>query len=950
MPKDNSIKSVLIIGSGPIVIGQACEFDYAGSQSARSIREEGIEVILINSNPATIMTDPSMADHVYLLPLTTKSIIQILKEHPQIDSVLPTMGGQTALNLCLEADEKGIWKDFNVKMIGVDVNAINITEDREQFKQLLKKINVPSAPAEICTSFLRGKEIAQEFGFPLVIRPSFTLGGTGAAIVYKKEDFAEKLTYGLEMSPIHEVLIDKALMGWKEYELELLRDKNDNVVIICSIENMDPMGIHTGDSITVAPAMTLSDTTFQRMRDYAILMMRSIGNFAGGCNVQFAVSPDEKEDIVAIEINPRVSRSSALASKATGYPIAKIASKLALGYNLDELPNQITKSTSALFEPTLDYVIVKIPRWNFDKFEGADRTLGLQMKSVGEVMGIGRSFQEALHKATQSLEIKRNGLGADGKGYKNYEQIIEKLTFASWDRVFVIYDAIAMGIPLSRIHEITKIDMWFLKQYEELYSLEKEISKFKIDTLPKDLLLEAKQKGYGDRQIAHMLGCLESQVYNLREVTNVNRVYKLVDTCAAEFKALTPYYYSTFEAEIEKPNGEKYVHNESIVSNKKKVVVLGSGPNRIGQGIEFDYSCVHGVLAAKECGYETIMINCNPETVSTDFDTADKLYFEPVFWEHIYDIIRHEKPEGVIVQLGGQTALKLAEKLSKYGIKILGTSFDALDLAEDRGRFSELLTELKIPFPQFGIAENADQASALADVLDFPLLVRPSYVLGGQGMKIVINKQELEEHVIDLLKNIPGNKLLLDHYLDGAIEAEADAICDGENVYIIGIMEHIEPCGIHSGDSNATLPPFNLGEFVMQQIKDHTHKIALALRTVGLINIQFAIKDDIVYIIEANPRASRTVPFIAKAYGEPYVNYATKVMLGENKVTDFKFNPQLKGYAIKQPVFSFSKFQNVNKALGPEMKSTGESILFIDDLKDDQFYELYSRRKMYLSK
>ncbi len=950
MPKDNSIKSVLIIGSGPIVIGQACEFDYAGSQSARSIREEGIEVILINSNPATIMTDPSMADHIYLKPLTTKSIIEILKAHPQIDAVLPTMGGQTALNLCLEAEEKGIWKDFGVKLIGVDVNAINITEDREQFKQLLKKIGVPSAPAEICTSYLRGKEIAQEFGFPLVIRPSFTLGGTGAAIVYKKEDFDELLTRGLEASPIHEVLIDKALMGWKEYELELLRDKNDNVVIICSIENMHPMGIHTGDSITVAPAMTLSDTTFQKMRDYAILMMRSIGNFAGGCNVQFAVSPDDKEDIVAIEINPRVSRSSALASKATGYPIAKIASKLALGYNLDELNNQITKTTSALFEPTLDYVIVKIPRWNFDKFEGADRTLGLQMKSVGEVMGIGRSFQEALHKATQSLEIKRNGLGADGKGYTNYEQIIEKLTFASWDRVFVIYDAIALGIPLSRIHEITKIDMWFLKQYEELYLLEKEISGYTLDTLPKELLLEAKQKGFADRQIAHMIGCVESKIHALRSTMNINRVFKLVDTCAAEFVAKTPYFYSTFEAEIEKANGERYVHNESIVTDKKKVIVLGSGPNRIGQGIEFDYSCVHGVLAAKECGYETIMINCNPETVSTDFDTADKLYFEPVFWEHIYDIIQHEKPEGVIVQLGGQTALKIAEKLAKYGIKIIGTSFDALDLAEDRGRFSDLLTELEIPFPRFGIAETADEASALADTLDFPLLIRPSYVLGGQGMKIVINKKELEEHVINLLKQIPGNKLLLDHYLDGAIEAEADAICDGENVYIIGIMEHIEPCGVHSGDSNATLPPFNLGEFVMTQIKDHTKKIALALRTVGLINIQFAIKNDIVYIIEANPRASRTVPFIAKAYNEPYVNYATKVMLGHNKVTDFKFNPQLKGYAIKQPVFSFSKFHNVNKALGPEMKSTGESILFIDDLKDDQFYELYSRRKMYLSK
>ncbi|MEY4012461.1 MAG: Carbamoyl-phosphate synthase large chain [Bacteroidota bacterium] len=951
MPKDTSIKSVLIIGSGPIVIGQACEFDYAGSQSARSIREEGIEVILINSNPATIMTDPSMADHVYLKPLTTKSIIEILKAHPQIDAVLPTMGGQTALNLCLEAEEKGIWEDFGVKLIGVDVNAINITEDREQFKQLLEKIGVPAAPAKTATSFLQGKEIAQEFGFPLVIRPSFTLGGTGAAFVHSKEEFDEKLTYGLEMSPIHEVLIDKALLGWKEYELELLRDKNDNVVIICSIENMDPMGIHTGDSITVAPAMTLSDTTFQKMRDMAILMMRSIGNFAGGCNVQFAVSPDEKEDIVAIEINPRVSRSSALASKATGYPIAKIASKLALGYNLDELQNQITKSTSALFEPTLDYVIVKIPRWNFDKFEGADKTLGLQMKSVGEVMGIGRSFQEALHKATQSLEIKRNGLGADGKGYTNYEQIIEKLTYASWDRVFVIYDAIAMGIPLSRIHEITKIDMWFLKQYEELFTLEKEIASYKVDSLPRELLLEAKQKGFSDRQIAHMMGALESQVHTLRMDMKINRVFKLVDTCAAEFKAQTPYYYSTFEAEIEKPNGERYVHNESIVTDKKKIIVLGSGPNRIGQGIEFDYSCVHGVLAAKECGYETIMINCNPETVSTDFDTADKLYFEPVFWEHIYDIIQHEKPEGVIVQLGGQTALKLAEKLSKYGVKILGTSFDALDLAEDRGRFSDLLTDLNIPFPKFGIAETADEASALADTLDFPLLIRPSYVLGGQGMKIVINKQELEEHVINLLKSIPGNKLLLDHYLDGAIEAEADAICDADgNVYIIGIMEHIEPCGVHSGDSNATLPPFNLGEFVMQQIKDHTHKIAVALKTVGLINIQFAIKNDIVYIIEANPRASRTVPFIAKAYGEPYVNYATKVMLGANKVTDFNYNPQLKGYAIKQPVFSFSKFQNVNKALGPEMKSTGESILFIDDLKDDQFYELYSRRKMYLSK
>jgi carbamoyl-phosphate synthase large subunit len=713
---------------------------------------------------------------------------------------------------------------------------------------------------------------------------------------------------------------------------------------------MDPMGIHTGDSITVAPSMTLSDKTYQRMRDMAIHMMRSIGDFAGGCNVQFAVSPDDKEDIIAIEINPRVSRSSALASKATGYPIAKIAAKLALGYHLDELNNQITKSTSALFEPTLDYVIVKIPRWNFDKFEGSDRELGLQMKAVGEVMGIGRCFQEALHKATQSLEIKRNGLGADGKGYKDYDQILSKLKHASWDRVFVIYDAIEIGIPLSRIHEITKIDMWFLRQYEQLHQLKQEVSTYKIDGIDRDLLLEAKQKGYGDRQIAHMLGCLESEVYSKRKELNINRVYKLVDTCAAEFEAKTPYYYSTFESEVVSKEGVTYTHNESVVTDKKKIIVLGSGPNRIGQGIEFDYCCVHGVLAAAECGYETIMINCNPETVSTDFDTADKLYFEPVFWEHIFDIIQHEKPEGVIVQLGGQTALKLAEKLDRYGIKIIGTSFKSLDLAEDRGSFSTLLKDNDIPFPEFGVAQTADQAIELADGLDFPILVRPSYVLGGQGMKIVINKKELEAHVVDLLQKIPNNKLLLDHYLDGAIECEADAICDGENVYIIGIMEHIEPCGIHSGDSNATLPVFNIGEYVLQQIKDHTKKIALALNTVGLINIQYAVKDEKVYVIEANPRASRTVPFIAKAYNEPYVNYATKVMLGEKKVTDFNFNPQLKGYAIKQPVFSFNKFPNVNKQLGPEMKSTGESILFIDSLKDDEFYNLYSRRKMYLTK
>ena len=937
MPKDNSIKSILIIGSGPIIIGQACEFDYSGSQAARSLREEGIEVTLINSNPATIMTDPVMADNIYLKPLTKKSIIEILEKH-QIDAVLPTMGGQTALNLAIDCDKAGIWEKYGVRIIGVDINAIETTEDREKFRHKMIEIGVNVCKGETATSFLKGKEIAQEIGFPLVIRPSFTLGGYGGGFVDNAEEFNEALKRGLDASPIHEVLVEQSILGWKEYELELLRDNIGNVIIICSIENFDPMGVHTGDSITVAPAMTLPDTVYQRMRDMAIHMMNAIGQFAGGCNVQFAVDPDT-DNIIGIEINPRVSRSSALASKATGYPIAKIAAKLAIGYNLDELKNQITKTTSAFFEPALDYVIVKIPRWNFDKFKGSDRRLGLQMKSVGEAMGIGRNFQEALQKACQSLEIKRNGLGADGKELKDQAALLESLEKPSWNRLFHIYDAFKLGIPFKTIQKKTKIDKWFLQQIEELIELESEIEQYNLDTIPERLLRTAKEKGYADRQIAHLLDCWESEVFNKRHALGIKRVYKLVDTCAAEFEAQTPYYYSTFDQE-----------NESVATDKKKIIVLGSGPNRIGQGIEFDYCCVHGLYAAKECGYETIMINCNPETVSTDFDTADKLYFEPVFWEHIYDIILHEKPEGVIVQLGGQTALKLAEKLDKYGVKIIGTSFEALDLAEDRGRFSTLLAENNIPYPKFGVIEDADEALELAKELGFPLLVRPSYVLGGQSMKIVINEQELEEHVVNILRDIPGNRVLLDHFLDGAIEAEADAICDGEEVYIVGIMEHIEPAGIHSGDSYAVLPPYSLGDFVMQQIEAHTKKIALALKTVGLINIQFAIKDDKVYIIEANPRASRTVPFIGKAYQEPYVNYATKVMLGEKKLKDFNFKPVKKGYAIKEPVFSFHKFPNVNKELGPEMKSTGEAIYFIDDLMDDYFLDIYSKRNQYLSR
>ncbi|ELR69916.1 Carbamoyl-phosphate synthase large chain [Fulvivirga imtechensis AK7] len=883
------------------------------------------------------MTDKVTADHIYLKPLTKQSIRYILDRH-NIDAVLPTMGGQTALNLAIDCEKAGIWDHYGVKIIGVDINAIETTEDREKFRLKMNELGVHVCKGETATSFLQGKEIAQEIGFPLVIRPSFTLGGSGGGFVNSAEEFEKALTHGLHTSPIHEVLIEQSILGWKEYELELLRDNLGNIIIICSIENFDPMGVHTGDSITVAPAMTLPDTVYQRMRDLAIKMMNGIGMFAGGCNVQFAVNPED-DDIVGIEINPRVSRSSALASKATGYPIAKIAAKLAIGYNLDELKNAITGTTSAYFEPALDYVIVKIPRWNFDKFQGSDRRLGLQMKSVGEVMGIGRNFQEALQKACQSLEIKRNGLGADGKELTKQQEILDSLEHPSWNRLFHIYDAFKLGIPFKTIQNLTKIDKWFLNQIEELILLENEISKYDIETIPTDLLKTAKEKGYADRQLGHLLDCWESEVHKKRTESGINRVYKLVDTCAAEFEAKTPYYYSTFDQE-----------NESVVTNKKKIIVLGSGPNRIGQGIEFDYSCVHGILAAKECGYETIMINCNPETVSTDFDVADKLYFEPVFWEHIYDIIQHEKPEGVIVQLGGQTALKLAEKLEKYGIKILGTNFKSLDLAEDRGSFSNILKENDIPYPEFGVAEDAETAIELSKEIGFPLLVRPSYVLGGQSMKIVINEKELESHIIDILKTIPGNKVLLDHFLDGAIEAEADAICDGEDVHIIGIMQHIEPAGIHSGDSYAVLPPYNLGDFVIRQIEAYTKKIALALNTVGLINIQFAVKDDKVYIIEANPRASRTVPFICKAYDEPYVNYAVKVMLGEKKVKDFTFNPKKHGYAIKEPVFSFDKFPNVNKELGPEMKSTGESIYFIDDLMDDYFMKIYSERNLYLSK
>lgn len=948
MPKDTSIQSVLIIGSGPIVIGQACEFDYSGTQAARSLREEGIKVTLINSNPATIMTDPMMADKVYLLPLTVESIEQILQEN-QIDAVLPTMGGQTALNLCKEAEDLGLWEQYKVRLIGVDIKAIDKAEDREKFRQWMIEMNIPVATAKTANSFLEGKEFAQEIGFPLVIRPSFTLGGTGGGFVHDKDDLDEALNRGLQASPIHEVLVEKAVLGWKEFELELLRDAADNVCIICTVENFDPMGVHTGDSITVAPAMTLSDTAMQLMRNTAIRMMRNLGNFSGGCNVQFALNPNT-EEIIAIEINPRVSRSSALASKATGYPIAKIAAKLAIGYRLDELENQITKTTSAYFEPALDYVIVKVPRWNFDKFKGANDTLGLQMKSVGEVMAIGRSFTEAIQKACQSLENNAVGLGYYGKSLMHPAELLEYIKEPKWDRIFRIKDALMAGISVGSISKATNgIDRWFLYEIQKICNLEKKIAEYDLDTLPIELLREAKVNGFSDEQISRILQHGdEDDVYNKRKEAGITRVYKMVDTCSAEFEAKTPYFYSSFENKADGAGGAN--SNESKASDRKKIIVLGSGPNRIGQGIEFDYCCVHGLLAIKESGYEAIMVNCNPETVSTDFDMADKLYFEPVYWEHLWEIIEHEKPEGVIVQLGGQTALKLAEKLHAKGIKIIGTSYDSMDIAEDRGRFSDLLKELDIPYPDYGTAYDVDEAVSVANKVGYPVLVRPSYVLGGQRMRIVINDEEVEKAVISLLKHIPGNKILIDHFLDRCQEAEIDALFDGENFHVMGVMEHIEPAGIHSGDSNAVLPAFNLTPLVVHTMEEYAEKIARQLNIKGLINIQFAIKDGKVYVIEANPRASRTTPFIAKAYQIPYLNVATKIMMGTHTLKDFKFEKKLKGFAIKEPVFSFSKFPGVSKELGPEMKSTGEAIRFIKDLRDPYFRQLYKDRSMYLSK
>src|SRR6056297_58649 len=942
MPRRDDIHKILIIGSGPIVIGQACEFDYSGSQACRSLQEEGYEIVLINSNPATIMTDPIMADAVYMLPMTTDSIREIVaKENP--DAVLPTMGGQTGLNLCRDLEKVNFWKETNIQIIGMDIDAVELTEDRQLFRDKMESIGIEQCKSRTAQSLLDAKEIKEELGgLPIVIRPSFTMGGAGGGIVWNEDEFERKVLRGLEMSPVHQVLIEESIFGWKEYELELLRDANDNVIIICSIENMDPMGVHTGDSVTVAPTQTLSDKQLQHMRDAAIKMMRSIGTFAGGCNVQFAMEPGS-DRLVAIEINPRVSRSSALASKATGYPIAKVATKLAVGYTLDELKNQITGTTSACFEPSIDYVVCKIPRFNFEKFPNVDEELTTQMKAVGEVMSIGRNFPEALNKAWQSLEVGRDGLGADGYEEFDRKTVRERLLKPYWDRSMQIRNAFKLGASVEEIADITKVDPWYLQQIRYMVSLENRTEGQTLKEISKDDFFELKQAGFSDSQIAFLLSKSgekvdDKKVRDRRKELGLTPSFKMVDTCAAEFPAQTPYYYSAYEGE-----------NESEITDKKKVLILGSGPNRIGQGIEFDYSCTHAVLATKEMGYEAIMVNCNPETVSTDFDFADKLYFEPVYWERVLDIIDHEKPEGVILQVGGQTALKLGKRFVEEGIRIFGTDFGMIDFAEDRGEFSKFLKKLDIPFPEYGTAHEVEEAVKIADRIGYPVLIRPSYVLGGQGMRIAVKEEELRKYVANILKTHPENAFLIDKYLEHAIEVDVDSVYDGNQLHIAGIMQHIEPAGVHSGDSTAVLPPYSLSDEVIKTIKKHQLKIAENMEILGFLNVQYAVKDEVVYVLEANPRTTRTIPFLAKANQIPEAAIGVKVMLGA-KLKEFDLKSKLVNWAIKEPVFPFDKFPEVKKELGPEMKSTGESIYFAKNFDDDHFKKPYEFKSLYLSK
>jgi carbamoyl-phosphate synthase large subunit len=914
MPRRKDLKKILIIGSGPIVIGQACEFDYSGTQACKVLKDEGIKVILINSNPATIMTDPEFADQTYIEPLTPEFVTKVIKkERP--DAILPTLGGQTGLNIAVALSKLNVLEKYGVELIGASVDVIQKAEDREEFKQAMKKINLEVPPSGYANSLKMALDISNDLKFPLVVRPSFTLGGIGGGVAFNKEEFSEIVSMGLDFSPVSQVLIEKSVAGWKEYELEVMRDKNDNVVIVCSIENFDPMGVHTGDSITVAPAQTLTDREYQEMRQASIAIIREIGVETGGSNIQFAVNP-ENGKMVVIEMNPRVSRSSALASKATGFPIAKIATKLAIGYTLDEIPNDITKKTPACFEPSIDYVVVKFPRWAFEKFPGTDLSLTTRMKSVGEAMAIGRTFKEALQKAIRSLEIDRYGLGSDGFSGLKKELISTNLTIPNQDRIFYIKYAFEIGMSIEEIYNSTKIDPWFLNNIRQLVEYEKSFAGCRIEELTADKIFEAKRMGYSDVQLSHLCGCTEDTVRSLRRKLKIAPVYKTVDTCAAEFEAYTPYYYSTYETE-----------NEIRPTDKKKIAILGSGPNRIGQGIEFDYCCVHASFALHEDGYETIMVNCNPETVSTDYDTSDRLYFEPLTFEDVLNIIEAEKPEGVIVQFGGQTPLKLAMRLHEAGVNILGTSPDSIDLAEDRKRFGSLLKRLGIPQPQNGTAMTAGEAIIVAKKIGYPVLVRPSYVLGGRAMNIVYSEESLTDFINMAWLVSPDKPILVDKFLEDAIEVDVDAIYDGDEIFIGGIMEHIEEAGIHSGDSACVIPPFTLQKKVIEDIKEYTQKIAKALNVIGLMNIQFAIKNSTVYVLEANPRASRTVPFVSKSIKVPLAKVAARVMTGKKlKDIDFKRIDCLKldYFGIKEAVLPFNRFPGFDTILGPEMKSTGE--------------------------
>lgn len=917
MPKREDIKKILVIGSGPIVIGQAAEFDYSGSQACKALREEGYEVVLVNSNPATIMTDPEMADRTYIEPLTADVVAKII-ERERPDALLPTLGGQTGLNIAVQLYEMGVLDNYGVQLIGANIDAIKKAEDRDLFRKAMENVGIEIPRSEIATSVDEALSIADVLGYPVVVRPAFTLGGTGGGIAYNREELKEIAKRGIEMSMINQVLIEESVIGWKEFELEVMRDRADNVVIICSIENFDPMGVHTGDSITVAPAQTLTDQEYQTLRDYAIKIIREIGVETGGSNIQFAVNP-ENGRILAIEMNPRVSRSSALASKATGFPIAKIAAKLAVGYTLDEIPNDITKETPASFEPTIDYVVVKIPRFAFDKFPTADKTLGTQMKSVGEVMGIGRTFEEALQKAIRSLEISRFGLGADSKDKKpSRDEIIQKLITPNHQRVFYIKYALENGFSVKEVAEMTKIDPWFIEKIANIIAVERELrdyaKKYSIEELPAEVLRKAKRYGFSDVQLANIFKTTEKEVRKARKKKGIISVFKMVDTCAAEFEAKTPYYYSSYETE-----------NDAVRTERKKVMILGSGPNRIGQGIEFDYCCVHAVFSAKEEGYETIMVNNNPETVSTDYDTSDRLYFEPITHEDVMDIYENEMPEGVFVQFGGQTPLNIARQLEESGARILGTSVDSIDLAEDREKFAEICRKLGIPQPENGIAFSIEEAKKIARRIGYPVLVRPSYVLGGRAMEIIYDEETLERYIEEAIEVSPEKPILIDRFLEDAIEVEVDALCDGEDVFIGGIMEHIEEAGVHSGDSACVLPTQSISKEIIDKIIDYTRKLALELKVEGLINIQYAVKDGVVYILEANPRASRTVPFVSKVTGIPLAKIAAKIMLGK-KLKDLGLKERIfpRHVAVKEVVFPFVKLPGVDPVLGPEMKSTGE--------------------------